>query len=268
MDISVIIPVADDLRIKECIESIDEDVEVVIALNGATDAVRNIANNMGVKTCELAERNLGAALDEGIITSTKDNVLITDSDCTFGRNCIKLLYDGLDGFYLSKGRIIHEKPNRIAACIADLREFKTEGPNAFKPPLAMKKSIINHIGYYYDRDIHWVEDAEFYKRVKKHRLTVNYVPDAMVYHPSLTPYVDLQSAFRYGTGKRIGVEKNVMKGVGTHFTQAFAIMREKDALTSSYSVLWNLFYSAGFFAQAVFGTYGTGSCNKKSGEKQ
>lgn len=257
MDMSIIIPVADDPRIKGCVESVDEDVEIVVSLNGATEQVRGIVHSLGVKTCEIGERNLGAALDEGIRRSTKDSVLAMDSDCTFGSRCIRLLYDGLEGFNLSKGRVMYERPNRTASCIADLRDYKTEGPNAFKPPLAMKKSIVDHIGYYYDRNIHWVEDAEFNNRVKACHLPIHYIPDAVVYHPSLTLYTDLRSAFRYGIGKRIGVEKGIMKGVGTHFTQLREIARKKGVPAASYSVLWNLAYSAGFFSQAAFDVYRT-----------
>ena len=59
---SVVIPVADDLRIKECVESIDEDVEVIVSLNGTSEYVRDLVKMLGVRTCEMDERNLGAAL--------------------------------------------------------------------------------------------------------------------------------------------------------------------------------------------------------------
>lgn len=250
MDLSIVIPVADDLRIKECVESVDEDVEVIVALNGSTPAVEDIVRRLGVSTCYLPDRNLGAALDEGILQSKKENVIVTDSDCTFERNCIRILYEGLRDFKLAKGRIVHRKDNFMAYVLADLREFLVEGSNAYKPPLALRKSVIEDIGYYYDRDIRWVEDAEMNRRVKAKGLEVKYLPDAIVHHPSLTLSVDLRSAFRYGTGKRVGVEKGIMEGIGTHFSRLPNLYRAKGLLPAIYCTLWDSAYTAGYFAQA------------------
>lgn|SRR3989338_774040 len=251
MDLSIVIPVADDLRIKECVESVDEDVEIIVALNGPTADVQDIVRQLGVNTCYLSDRNLGAALDEGILQSKKGNIIVTDSDCTFERNCIRILYEGLREYKFAKGRIVHRKDNFMAYVLADVREFLVEGPNAYKPPLALRKSVIEDIGYYYDRDIHWVEDAEMNRRVKAKGLKVNYLPDAIVHHPSLTLSVDLRSAFRYGTGKRVGVEKGIMKGIGTHFSRLPELYRAKGLLPAAYCTLWDSAYTAGYFAQAI-----------------
>jgi len=257
MDLSVVIPVCDDIRIKECVESIDEDVEVLVVLNGATEEVRNIVRSLGVSTCELEEANLGASLDQGILESSKDNVLLMDSDCRFSESCIEILYDGLRDHKLSKGRVEYERNTTLGSCIADLRNYITEGENAFKPPLAMRRSIIDDIGYYFDRDIHWIEDSELNNRVRRMKIPICYRSDAVIYHPELTPFVDLRSACRYGIGKRIAVEKGIMEGVGTFFPEFFDIMHDRGKNVALYSVLWNIAYFSGYAAQACFDVYHT-----------
>ena len=80
MDISIIIPCADDIRLAECIESIDENVEVIVSLNGATEEIRGIVRRFGVQACEIPERNLGAACNEGIKVASSQNILLMNSD--------------------------------------------------------------------------------------------------------------------------------------------------------------------------------------------
>jgi glycosyltransferase involved in cell wall biosynthesis len=256
LPISIIIPVADDLRVGKCIESIDEEVEIVVVLNGATSEVKNLIKNYKVKTCFLQERNLSAALNAGIKCATFDNVLFMDSDCTFRKGTIMLLYNGLQGFKLAKGKVIFESTNLWNRIFARAREYTTSDKlSAYKPPLAMKKSIIKDIGYYFDEDIHWTEDADLDRRVKEKRISIHFIPEAIIYHPPVTLFGDLRSAFRYGIGKRIRKEKGKTKGLGTFFFSTFDIIKKKGILTALYMLFWNLSYCAGYFYQFLFDPY-------------
>lgn len=254
---TIVIPVADDIRLKDCLASIDEDVEVVISMNSPTPAIREITKASGNRYCEIPEKNLGAALDEGIKTATSERILLMDSDCTFNPGTIKLLYDGLDGYKLAKGRVLFQRKNYMSGLIAKAREYViSDVVNAYKPPLALKKSIVYDIGgYYYDRDIHWVEDSEFNSRVKKFGIPINYLQDATINHPPLTAFADLRSAFRYGIGKRIGVEKGIMHGVGHFFRNEFDISKKKGLDTSVYMLFWNASYVSGYLTQMLFDVY-------------
>ncbi|MBI4018751.1 MAG: glycosyltransferase family 2 protein [Candidatus Aenigmarchaeota archaeon] len=257
MDISIIIPVANDLRLRDCLQSIDEDVEVIVSMNGPTPDIKRIVKESGRDSCELAERNLGAALDEGIHAASNERVLLIDSDCTFNPGTIRMLYEGLEGYKLAKGRVLFQTKGYPSHVIARAREYTTSDRiTAYKPPLAMRRSIKSDIGgYLYDRDIHWVEDAEFDRRVQINDIPINYIVEATINHPPLTPCTDLRSAWRYGVGKRIGVEKNLMKGLGAFYDKEIDIASKKGLDVAAYMLAWNSAYTLGWVSQALFDVY-------------
>ncbi len=254
---AIVIPVADDIRLQDCLGSINEDVEVVISMNGSTEQIKEITRKSGRRYCELPDRNLGAALDEGIKTAKSERVLLMDSDCVFDPGTINLLFHGLDDHMLAKGRVLFERTGYVSSLVAKTREYTTSAEvSAYKPPLAMRKSVADLMGgYFYDRDVHWVEDSEFDGRVRRFGIPINYLPEATIRHPPLTFFTDLRSAFRYGIGKRIGVEKGLMKGVGNFFCDECNIARNKGIDTALYMLAWNTSYTAGWLSQLMFDVY-------------
>jgi len=254
--------VATDLRIKKCIESINEECEILVVANGATKDVLTLLNNLKNKlgnltVLQLPERNLGWARDVGIRNAQNERILLMDSDCIFERDTIRKLYHGLETHKIAKGRVVFIKNGFTSNIIKEVRDFTTSDTvTAYAPPLALKKEIIHDIGgYYFDHDIHWVDDAELNLRVKTHKIPINYIPEAVICHPPLTIYEDLRSAFRYGTGKRIGVEKGLMKGVGAFWRELPVVAKEKGVLAALYLMVWNTVYSCAFFLQPYLDIY-------------
>jgi len=256
LSISIIIPCADDLRVAQCIESIDENAEIIVVLNGPTEAIKNLIKKYFVKTYLIQERNLGAALNIGIQNATYDKVLLMDSDCVFKKGTIRLLYNGLNNFKLAKGKVIFEFNNFFNRILAKAREYTTsDTPSAYKPPLALKKSIIDDVEYFFDNDVHWTEDEDLDERVRAAKVSINFLPDAVIYHPPVTLKSDLRSAFRYGIGKRIRVEKKIAKGLGSDFPYLFDAIGKKGLLVGIYLFFWNIVYSLGYIFQILFDPY-------------
>ncbi len=252
LPLTVIIPAADDLRLEDCVKSIDEDVEVLVSLNGPTEEIKELVKRLKLKHCEIPQRNLGAALDEGIKKATYNKVLFMDSDCTFKKGTIRKLFNGLKKEELSKGVVVFERKGFVSKIIADIRDYTTSGePSAYKPPLGMRKSIIRKIGYYFDRDIHWEEDDELNDRVKRAKVRIEYMPSAKIFHPQLTIKTDLRSAYRYGTGRRIGVEKGLFSLNIFRYID-FAVFWKKSPVHFLYLLLWNISYFLGYLSQKYF----------------
>src|SRR5436305_14593145 len=87
-DLSIVIPCRDDVRIKQCLESIDEDVEIVISLNGSSMEVDRIVSDFAAthKRTVIVRSiapNLAAAMQLGSLAATGDVILYMDSDCRF-----------------------------------------------------------------------------------------------------------------------------------------------------------------------------------------
>ena len=86
IDLSLVVCVADDLRIRNMLETIDINCEVIVVLNGATEKVRNIVqdfkkkSSLNVNVIELPERNLSKARNYGIERAKYEKVVFYDSD--------------------------------------------------------------------------------------------------------------------------------------------------------------------------------------------
>lgn len=257
LKISVVIPCSTDIKIKGCIESIDENVEIVVVLNGASKEVEEIVKKLKVKIVSLKEPNLSNALNNGIKNSAHDKVIFIDSDCRFKKGSIRKVYEALKENLIVKGKVVFEYKDLYSKIVADTRDYiNYNNPKPYNPFLAIDKKIKNYTeGYYFDSQIHWTEDADFYSRLKKSNVKVHYLFSAKAYHPPLTFIQDLRSAFRYGIGKRIRVEKDNANGIGTHFSDIFDIADKKDLLAGIYYSLWNISYTLGYFYQIFIDPY-------------
>jgi glycosyltransferase involved in cell wall biosynthesis len=255
LDASVVIPCKDDWRIFRCIESIDEDVEVIVVLNGTPDPLREKLAQTNVKLCLIPEPNLGKALDIGILTASKERVILTDSDCVFEKGCIRQLYDGLNITGVAKGRVIFRYTGWLSHIISQSRDHLTsDETTAYKPLLALRKSILSSIGsYYFHHEIHWREDAEFDFRIKQAGIKLNVCKNAIVYHDPLTPFQDLRSAFRYGTGwsnsKRLGLTLSEPP------SSVESTMQNKGFLPALYMSIYRMVYYCGYFVDRIFNIY-------------
>jgi len=257
LKLSIVIPCSTDIRIKGCIESIDENVEVVVVLNGASKEVTNIVKNLKVKIIVLKKANLSNALNYGIKNSTNDKIIFMDSDCKFQKGSIRKVNNALNDNLIVKGKVAFQHNDVFSKIVADTRDYVNyDDPKPYNPFLAINKKIKKYSGgYYFDSQIHWTEDADFYSRLKRSNIKVKYLFSAMVYHPPLTFVQDLRSAFRYGVGKRIRVEKGRANSMGTHFSNIPDLTNKKGLLAGMYYFLWSISYMFGYFYQIVIDPY-------------
>lgn len=258
LKLSIIIPCADDLRIKQCLESIDEPVETIVSLNGPTNKIKQMVKKYKAKVIEIPERNLPKALNHGIQKSKNELVVFMDSDCIFQKGAIRKLYKGLLKNRVVRGQVVFTRKDFVSNIIANFREYFYSGKNkSYNPFLGINKDIVSSIGnYYFDDEIRWTEDADLGERLKKSQINIKYIKSAKVFHPPFTLRHDLEGAFRYGIAKRIRVEKNVSKGMGTHFMNILDISRKKGVLTGIYYFVWNFVYAIGYLYQITKDPYG------------
>ncbi|MED4014138.1 glycosyltransferase [Priestia aryabhattai] len=268
MDLSIVIPAYNDIRIKECIESVDEDVERVIVLNNPSleveRYVKSLKNKQRIKIVELPEANLAKAYNAGINATSYEKVLLMDSDCKFKPGAISLLYKGLELAPLSKGLIVHNRTNFLNSIVARARDFHISGYlNAYSPALAFHKSIVQEIGYYFDEDLRWSEDHDFDNRVRKAGLKIAYIKNAKVLHPELTPKQDLNAAFNYGLGHGVGIQKGIFKERKENSVKKikkmknfYKLVAEKQGhLAAIYMLIWNFSFSRGVKKQRKYNVF-------------
>lgn len=261
LPISIVIAVADDTRISKCLDSVDEVCEIVVVANGATKEVIDIlldySGEMNIKLIEVEERNLSKSRDIGITAATYNNVILMDSDCIFLKGTIKRFYELIEikGNKIVNGFIEFQANTVGSKLVKNARDYLNSISNtgyAFAPGLGLKKNLITEIGgYYFDHSIKWVEDAELNVRLRKNEIPIFDAPEAKIIHCSIPLRKDLKAAFNYGTGKRIGVKKGIMKGVGAFWSDIPNISIKKGIFTSIYMVCWNVWYTLGYFLQPL-----------------
>lgn len=261
LPLTIVIPCADDIRIKKCLSSIDEKVEILVVLNGATAQVKEIVKQFPTKIISIFERNLSKSHNIGIHGASYDKVILMDSDCIFESGAIRKIYHALGDRLIVSGYVVFEYNDYFSKLTALAREYSYyHPPKPYNPFIALNKKIKSKIGdKYFEEGIHWTEDADLHTRLDKANIQVKYVPEARVFHPPLTIFYDLRSAFRYGIGKRIRVEKKLAKGIGSHFNLLPEISQIKGFPTAFYFFFWNCFYSLGYYNQMMFDPYKTRS---------
>jgi glycosyltransferase involved in cell wall biosynthesis len=263
MDLTVIIADSNDLRVKKCIESVDENVEILVSLNAPTKELENLIEKLGVKTCYTPEKGLANALNNGIANANYDKVLIIDSDCTFEKGSIKYLYDGLKDSLMVRGIQIFDSDSLASKIIANARNFHAnpiphlEGVIRAYKPLAFRKEIKPMLGgYYYDRDLKLSEDYEMDMRRQRAGISIGYYPNAVVHHCPLSARNDLRSAFRYGADRHTSRSKGSTKPKKDFFDSMIKLKNKAlpkiGPAATAYMVLWTMVYDAGYYLQKYF----------------
>jgi len=262
MDLSVVIRVANDLRIVDCVNSVDEPAEIVVAAYDPKERMRSTLESLPVNTCYINKPGIGLANNVGIAAASHEKVLLMDADCVFEPGAIRLMYDALDHSKLVKSHVRYSGTNRLSKMVAEGRSFhglfEKDSVFAFTPGLAFRKEIINNLSYYFDNDLLWAEDAEFDKRVRDAGLKVKYLSEAVVSHAPLNVRQDLKAAYKYGTGyataflkgaftkedKRIPTAENFLK-----YLQLVA--GKQNTPFFIYMSLWSVVRAAGFYSEIV-----------------
>lgn len=251
-NVSIVICVSDDIRVKNMLESIKDNCEVVLVLNGANKEIKKIACNykkntkLDVKIINLKEKNLSKSRNIGVKKSKYDKVVFYDSDCIMTPNTIEKYDKMLDKYMLVDGNVKFKSDTFSSKIISVLREFGLPG-YALCPSMGLNKKIINKIGFYFDNDIKWIEDSELNKRAKKEGIKVGTIKEITCIHDNLTFKQDLKSAFRYGTGAKLAARKGLHKKCPTANWNLIIPCFKKYFLSGIYSVIWNIVYCAGYY---------------------
>lgn len=265
LPISVIIPCAYDTNLGKCIASIDADVEIIVVLNGATETVRKIVEDEGVRSIEIAERNLPHACNAGAALASREFVFLMNSDCTFSSGTLTRLADYAESNELIRCRVDFAFDNPVSKVIACSRSFIYNVlKKPYQPGLLISKRLIGRLGYLFDNDIHWTEDADLARRLDHRGIQCYFADDISIVHEKLSLIQDLRSAWRYGVGRRIAEDRK-LEGLTQRYNPlqkynlcSFISTLKQAGLEVAFyqTFMWSLAFSLGYFTQSVYGVYG------------
>ena len=271
MNLSVIIPVSADFRLLKCIQSIDEDVEIVVVFNNNPSKRLIIESRLDprvkVVTIDEAGCNLASVFNVGISNVSHNQVLLTNSDCVFYPGQVRACEDALKTAPVAKGSILFESNSFATELVAKLRflfhEVFSERKNLYGPGLAFHRSIVNQIGgYYFDEDIGWGEDGELSKRIYASGLDVVYLEQTMLRHPPESIRHDLRIAYKIGYGEWIQHCKSgttLPKAIVADVLNLFldrshrfrTVLAREGILLFGYLLVWKLTAHLGYYIRAI-----------------
>lgn len=259
MDLTIIIADSDDLRIKNCIESIDENVEILVSLNKPTKDLFSLINKLEVNYCLIEKKGLSLALNNGILHAKYDKIIIIDSDCIFEKGTIKKLFNSLDSSDMARGIQLTKYNSFLSKIISKARQFhgntvpdpEKDEILAYKP-LAYKKSIATRMGgKIYNDKLLLSEDFEMNLRRLNANIGLKFCPDAIIYHDPISLLSDLRSAFRYGKDRYTMIKlmltkpkKNLLKSLKKIAKKCYP---KYGFSVSLYMVIWTLTYDFGYW---------------------
>jgi glycosyltransferase involved in cell wall biosynthesis len=263
---SIIIPVKNDMRLARCLATVDEDVEIVLALNAASDEIRELARSHPRRPTivEIDDANIGAAYNAGVSVASGRFLLFMDSDCTFEPGTIRRMASLVIDHPVVKGLCSFTAAHGwLSDVIRRAREFQTSDHcNAYSPPLIYDVEIIEKMGgYHYSDFIHSQQDREFDFRLQLTGVPVYLDLDCVIYHAAQTGAADLRSGHKYGIGEGIGRELGIFVTPSPlwravdDIRSLGQVWRAKGFGPAVYRAIWLTAYNLGTARQALFDPY-------------
>ena len=225
MNISILIPNHNDLRMHKMIKSIDyfntheHHVELVIVLNKPTFDLLNLVdvikaeykNKFEFKIIEIDKCNLGLAYNAGICNATYDNILFIDTDLICKPGAIKIVVESMnEDIDLVKAQVVYKNMNNFIEKARYINTTEVKPP--YIPVILIKKSIFKKLqgDFLFAVDTVWCSDAEFANRVLASDCKIRYVKAEFI-HDKITIKKDIKDAFVYGFGKAIRIKRTKEK---------------------------------------------------------
>jgi glycosyltransferase involved in cell wall biosynthesis len=265
MELSVVIRCKDDERVFDCINSIDEDVEIIVVLN-ENDIFKHKLEQMGVSCCVSPPENLSTVSNIGFLAAKADKVIITDSDTIFYPGCIKKMDDALNDHKVVRAKLLFRscKDIRFSDIVSEARDFVNSLPLVYTPGIAVRKDILPEVGgFLFNENVPFAVDADLNYRINKAGLDVSFLSDAIIQHDCEVLKHDLKAARRIGRGCRKSAESlgkyynnsdenaigKYLKGVKTrHYPD---LIRDKGIKVFLYQIVWDFNFYFGYNCQRL-----------------
>lgn len=256
-ELTVVVPVRDDLLIERCLRSIDHaEVRPLVVLNDPTAAVRRLVEDAGAAYIELPTAGGPAACEQGIRAARDDHVLLMDSDCVFRPGALAAFQSAVGSAPFVRGRVVFAHTTRVERVVAGVRTMHTNAPSfVFKVPLMIDRRVAPLVGgYFFDQRLTWTEDFDLTHRVRASGLAVRRLSEGVVVHEPLTPIRDLRSAWAYGTGHRQGTRMGLpgynRVGIG-RVSELPSLARQVGPAMAAYALAFNLTTTIGYAAEVA-----------------
>ncbi len=265
LDISVVIRCSNDPHVFKCIESIDENVEIIVSLTKNLGIQKKL-EKMGIKYCITPIGNLSITSNAGFKVASYNKVIITDSDTYFEKDCIRKLYNALDKYKCARVNLetLYSSSIRGSKIAGKGISYVFSLPLAFTPGIAIRKDILPDVGgFLFNDPVAFAVDADLNYRIRRAQIPVKFPKEAYLYHLPASMKHGLKAAYRIGIGVRTSVERlHGMLGDSKHKLRKslkavkpsalYRILRKEGFAFTLYQVIWDFFYYLGYLKKKYF----------------
>ena len=263
MELSVVIRCGDDPRIFDCIRSIDEEVDVVVALS-SNDRLRLKIAESGVRYCVTPRGNLSIVSNMGVANARFKKVFLTDSDTIFEPGCIRKIDETLDEYPIAKVRISFQYDSKrlSSRTVAAARDYVNSLPLVYTPGIGFRKDVTDKIGgFLFNEPVKYAVDADLDYRVKKAGIPIEFIRSVGIQHSPESLSHDLRAAYRIGQGCASSylvlktydcyadIGWNALKGVKLKKIPDIAV--KKGLTVAFYQIIWDLLYWLGYLNKYI-----------------
>jgi glycosyltransferase involved in cell wall biosynthesis len=264
---SVVIRCGDDERVFKCIESIDEDVEIIVSTCDNSAFQRKL-DARSLDYVVSPRGNLSVVSNIGFDAAKYDRVLITDSDTTFEKGCIFKMFQALDEYKVVRAKLRFKERSdlSLSRVVAEARDYVNSLPLVYTPGIAVRKDLLPDIGgFLFNPPVPYAVDADLDYRIKNSKIPVKFLDDAVIYHDAEDLKHDMKAAYRIGRGCAVSSihlpnliktsDKNhwatVKKLKGVKFRNYRDVLDRKGTVVLAYQLLWDTLFYAGAVHQSL-----------------
>ncbi|MEK6938443.1 MAG: glycosyltransferase [Nanoarchaeota archaeon] len=211
--ISIIIPVGNDSRICQCLQSIEQQLsidglEVILINNNCDQRVKKIidqyVDRIPLVSIDSSSDNIGLLRNLAIKNASSDIFYFVDSDCILRKDAISnAIMSGMMND-VTRGYIEFQGTSRIAQLDALLRQqrYASDLYFAYCPNLVVRRNVFENIGLF-NENFKYGSDGEFAKRLRERGINCSYNAEMSIIHrsPELNSEI-IKRWVQYGEGRR------------------------------------------------------------------
>jgi len=212
-DISIIIPVGNDILIEKCLDSVSEsnhgdNLEVIVIRDHCDKDISKLIefykSKLPLIIFDANSDKIGALRNIGIMAAKSDILYFIDSDCILYNEAVKQALKSGSNNPVTRGFIkFTGGASRISKLDAVLRQQRYDlNPNiAYCPNLVVRREVFDRVGLF-NEEYDYGSDGEFAKRLTENKIPCSYNQDMKVIHQEpIDGLKIIKTWVKYGEGR-------------------------------------------------------------------
>ncbi len=260
MKVTIAIVCSTDRLIKKCLNSIPDDVPIIVVLNFPDEYIKKILKkDKRVTTYQCDERNLGKLRQVAVINCKTPAICFVDSDCVLEKDLVKCVESELESYY-AVNIPLHFAYNNYSTKVVSLCRKYTTPDKLLYMPFAFRLSLEKKIGQLFNERLSWGEDTDQRMRLNEHG--IEYITSkSFITHKVLTVKEDAKSSIRLGEGTYLQVvngiipKRSFLKDISIFHELVYAV--KCHLFTHSFAAglyhffIWRPTYKYGYWKEII-----------------